>query len=422
MRFAIGLIVAVCCALAGLQTAAAEKRVALVIGNGAYQKVSQLPNPGRDATAVEALLRRAGFAVVEVRRDLTRVAMLGALRDFSEQVRDADIAVVFYAGHGMEMDGSNYLIPVDAALERDIDVKDEAVALERVAELIEPAKRLRLIILDACRDNPFTRSMRRSVGKRSIGRGLAQVEPTSDTLIGFAAKAGSTAEDGQGSNSPYTSALLKHLTTPGLDVQLALRRVRDEVLKSTNGKQEPFTYGSLGGAEIALVPGGAGGQPLAQMPPQSIVPAGAPVVSAAAREWQHLDKSSAVELNVFIERHGASAEAAYARARLKEVEEATRKAALTTPAPSARPQDRDSLADALAIRQLSRAEIAGLDCDALWYMRNTIYARNGYRFRSAKGRQAFGTGGTVDNPRLSTIEDYNVKAIQAVESGNGCPR
>ncbi|HEX5998452.1 MAG TPA: caspase family protein, partial [Hyphomicrobiaceae bacterium] len=140
MRFAIGLIVAVCCALAGLQTAAAEKRVALVIGNGAYQNVSQLPNPGRDATAVEALLRRAGFAVVEVRRDLTRVAMLGALRDFSEQVRDADIAVVFYAGHGMEMDGSNYLIPVDAALERDIDVKDEAVALERVAELIEPAK------------------------------------------------------------------------------------------------------------------------------------------------------------------------------------------------------------------------------------------------------------------------------------------
>ncbi|HEX5998042.1 MAG TPA: caspase family protein, partial [Hyphomicrobiaceae bacterium] len=234
----------------------AERRVALVIGNGAYAKVGKLPNPPRDARAIEAMLRGAGFDAVQVQQDLGRDAMRRALRDFSEQVRNADIAVVFYAGHGIEVNGSNYLIPVDAVLERDIDVEDEAVPLERVSQVLASAKRLRLIILDACRDNPFAPTMRRTLAGRSIGRGLAQVEVVSaETLIAFAAKAGSTAADGQGSNSPYTSALVKHLATPGLDVRLALGRVRDEVLRSTGSRQEPFVYGSLGGAEIAIVPG-----------------------------------------------------------------------------------------------------------------------------------------------------------------------
>src|SRR5262245_16902297 len=235
--------------------ALAEKRVALVIGNGAYARVGKLENPARDAGAVEKMLHGAGFDTVEVMRDLGNIAMRRALRDFSEQARNADIAVVFYAGHGIEVNGSNYLIPVDAVLERDIDVEDETVPLERVSQVLEQAKRLRLVILDACRDNPFVRSMRRTIGSRSIGRGLAKVEVlTIDTLIAFAARAGLTAEDGLGANSPYTSALVKHIATPGLDVRLAFGRVRDEVLHSTKGKQEPVYYGSLGGAEIALVP------------------------------------------------------------------------------------------------------------------------------------------------------------------------
>jgi formylglycine-generating enzyme required for sulfatase activity len=242
--------------LVAAPAAYAEKRVALVIGNGAYAKAAKLPNPARDAGAVETMLRRAGFDIVDVKRDLGRDAMRRALRDFSDKVREADIAVVFYAGHGIEVNGANYLIPVDAALERDIDVEDEAVPLDRVSQVLEPARRLRLVILDACRDNPFVRSMRRTIGTRSIGRGLAKVEVlTADTLVAFAAKAGSTAEDGKGANSPYTSALVRHLATPGLDVRLALGRVRDEVLRSTNSRQEPFVYGSLGGTEIALVPG-----------------------------------------------------------------------------------------------------------------------------------------------------------------------
>jgi formylglycine-generating enzyme required for sulfatase activity len=241
--------------LAAAPSAHAERRVALLIGNGIYSKVGKLENPTRDAAAMETLLRKAGFDTVDVKRDLGRDAMRRALRDFSETVREADIALVFYAGHGIEVKGDNYLIPVDAVLERDIDVEDETVPLARVFQVLEPARRLRLVILDACRDNPFAPAMRRTIAGRSIGRGLAQVEvTTTDTLLAYAAKAGAVALDGQGGNSPYTSALLKHLTTPGLDVTLALRRVRDEVLKSTGGKQEPFFYGSLGGAEIPLVP------------------------------------------------------------------------------------------------------------------------------------------------------------------------
>jgi uncharacterized caspase-like protein len=180
--------------------------------------------------------------------------MRRALREFSDHARGADIAAVFYAGHGIEVDGNNYLIPVDAVLERDIDVEDEALSLDRVVKIMEPVKRLRLIVLDACRDNPFTRSMKRTVAKRSIGRGLAQIEVTaSNTLIAYAAKAGSIAADGDGANSPFTAALIRNLATPGLDIRLALGRVRDEVLKATGNRQEPFVYGSLGGAAVALV-------------------------------------------------------------------------------------------------------------------------------------------------------------------------
>ena len=151
---------------------------------------------------METTLKAAGFDSVQRVSDLGAVAMRRALRDFSDQVRGADIAVVFYAGHGIEMNGTNYMVPVDAALDRDTDVEDETVSLDRINQSLEQAKRLRLVILDACRDNPFERSMKRTIASRSIGRGLAKVDVlTSDTLIAFAAKAGSTAADGDGANS-----------------------------------------------------------------------------------------------------------------------------------------------------------------------------------------------------------------------------
>ena len=236
-------------------SAFADKRVALVIANSAYQNVPALTNPVNDGVAIANMFQAAGFDSVHLRQNLNGANLRKALRDFSLVARDADIAVVFYAGHGIEVSGTNYIIPIDAKLEQDIDVEDETVSLDRVLATIEPARRLRLIILDACRENPFVRTMKRTVASRSISRGLARVEPmAADTLVAFAAKADSLAMDGTGANSPYTAALLKHLATPGLDVRLSLGRVRDDVLESTGGKQEPFVYGSLGGSDLALVP------------------------------------------------------------------------------------------------------------------------------------------------------------------------
>lgn len=235
--------------------ALADKRVALVIGVSNYQQVPRLANPARDADAVAALLKQAGFDVINNQRDLGIVALRRAIREFSDTAREADISVVYYAGHGIEVDGSNYLVPADAKLASDFDIEDETVSLDRVLKALEGTKRLRLVILDACRDNPFANTMKRSLASRAIGRGLAKVEPTmSDTLVAFAAKAGAVASDGDGNNSPFASALVKYIAEPGLDLRIAFGRVRDDVLKATSNRQEPFVYGSLGGQNMSLVP------------------------------------------------------------------------------------------------------------------------------------------------------------------------
>ena len=237
--------------------ARAEKRVALIVGNSTYQTVPQLANPSRDATAVAKMFRDAGFDTVDVQLNVGNLEFKRAIRKFETTADQADIAVVYYAGHGLEIGGVNYLIPIDARLASDRDADDEAIPLERLVSSADGAKRLRLIVLDACRDNPFVRVMRRErkTANRAVAAGLGKVEPTStDTLIAYAAKAGSTADDGEGLHSPFTTAVLKHLTVPGLDVRLAFGRVRDEVLKMTESRQEPFVYGSLGGGNIALVP------------------------------------------------------------------------------------------------------------------------------------------------------------------------
>jgi hypothetical protein len=235
----------------------ADKRVALIVGNSTYQTVPRLPNPSRDANAVAQMFRDAGFDTVDVQLNVGNLEFKRSIRKFEAAADQADIAVVYYAGHGLEIGGNNYLIPVDARLASDRDADDEAIPLERLVSSADGARRLRLVILDACRDNPFISTMRRErkVASRAVVSGLGKVEPTStDTLIAYAAKAGSTADDGNGEHSPFTTSLLKNLTVPGLDVRLAFGRVRDEVLKSTSNRQEPFVYGSLGGGNISLVP------------------------------------------------------------------------------------------------------------------------------------------------------------------------
>ncbi len=248
----VAALLAVCLAN---EPALAGKRVALIVGNSSYQNVAPLSNPANDAAAITEMFKNASFDVVESRRDLKSQEMRRALREFGDKARGADIAVVYFAGHGLEVDGVNYVVPVDAVLERDADVDDEAVSLNRILLAAEPATKLRLIILDACRDNPFAKKMKRTIASRSLGRGLVGVEANKpNTFIAFAAKEGSTAADGDGQNSPFSTALLKHLTTPGLDIRKAFGYVRDDVMSATGNQQEPYTTNSLGGNDVTLVP------------------------------------------------------------------------------------------------------------------------------------------------------------------------
>ncbi len=237
------------------------ERVALVIGNSAYANAPQLPNPRNDARAMAASLRALGFTVEEG-VDLDTAGMYSAVRRFGALAESADVALVFYAGHGIQVDGTNYLLPTDVSLSRERDLNYEGVSLDLVMSEVAQTKRLGVVIIDACRDNPFAEQLARSMGPtRStlVGRGLARVEAApADTLIAFATRDGAVADDGDGANSPYTTALLSHLNEPRLEIGQYFRKVRDTVLNTTNGRQEPFVYGSLSADQFYLNPGQSG--------------------------------------------------------------------------------------------------------------------------------------------------------------------
>src|SRR5216683_2289402 len=226
-----------------------ERRVALVIGNSAYQTVSGLPNTTNDARAIAEVLKADGFTSVRIILDMTRASMIASLNDFQREADTSDWAVVYYAGHGLEVSGANYLVPIVAKLGDDRDIQDEAVSVDRILSAVENAKKLRLVMLDACRDNPFLKKMHRSIATRSISRGLAAIEPLGATLIVFAAKDGETAEDGAGSHSPFAASLIKRLQQPTIEINKLFRLVTSDVLKATGNQQRPFVYGSLPGEE-----------------------------------------------------------------------------------------------------------------------------------------------------------------------------
>ena len=235
-----------CGLVAAPAVASAASRVALVVGNSTYAAIGRLPNPANDAADVAAALGRLGFDVTTV-RDADRAALTDALRAFSRESAGADVALVFYAGHGLEMDGVNYLVPVDARFEWDTDVRFEAIELDYVLAATEGAG-LRVVILDACRNNPLARSMQRTSARRSVSRGsfgnLDESLLGNETLVAYAAAAGTTAADGTGRNSPYTAALLAYLEQP-LEIGLLFREVRARVLEATGGEQRPHEYASL---------------------------------------------------------------------------------------------------------------------------------------------------------------------------------
>ncbi|MGO9545876.1 MAG: tetratricopeptide repeat protein [Rhodomicrobium sp.] len=222
------------------------RRVALVIGNSNYAHAGILSNPKNDAGAVAASLRHLGFGQVIELYDQSREQMAQALKNFGDLAEGSEWAVVFFAGHGFEMNGETYLVPADAELLRDTHVTDETVSLTQVQAKVDAATKLGLVILDSCRNNPFLAHMARSAGaSRAISQGLANVEPEGNVLVAYSAKHGTTAQDGAGAHSPFTAALLDHIEEPGLEINFLFRKVRDEVRAKTQRQQEPYLYGSL---------------------------------------------------------------------------------------------------------------------------------------------------------------------------------
>lgn len=237
------------------QAAQTGLRVALIIGNSDYSSVPSLGNPSKDARVIEKALLNVGFRKVQRLEDLDKNDMDKALQKFTDLAKGADAAVIYYAGHGMEVNGVNYVIPVDAKLADLKDAQYEAVPLEHVLSAVSGAQKLKLVILDACRNNPFTAKMKGE--KRAVGRGLARLSDEQlegDTLVAFSAGAGSTADD----NSGYAKAFSDAIKQPGVDVFRVLGKIRKDVMTSTHGEQVPAIYGSPGSQSFYFVDAPAG--------------------------------------------------------------------------------------------------------------------------------------------------------------------
>ena len=243
-------------------SAAAGRRVALIIGNAAYQHTSPLTNPKNDAADLGNALTKLGFEA-DVGTDLDKSRMDRTIRQFAEKLNGADLGVFFYAGHGLQYDGQNYLVPIDARLDSTTALDFEMVRLELVQRSMERGTKTNILFLDACRDNPLARNLARALGTRSasIGRGLAAIESGEGTLISFSTQPGNVALDGTGRNSPFAAALVKHIGTSGEDISSALINVRNEVMAATGRRQVPWDHSALtarvyfGAPSVARAPG-----------------------------------------------------------------------------------------------------------------------------------------------------------------------
>ena len=241
-----------------------------MIGNGAYKTVPALENPPRDARLIADTLKGIGFQTVTLANDLTRDRFFETLKTFAAEAEKADWAVVYYAGHGFEIGGVNYLVPIDARLKVDKDAETEAVALEQVIAAIGGARGLRLLMLDACRDNPFAPAMQHTIALKLVDKGFSNIEPSAGFMVVYAAKHGETALDGEGADSPFATAVARDLKEPHVEVRKLFDIVRDDVWTATRHVQQPFTYGSPAGREdfyFVTATANAAPAPAPQSPP-----------------------------------------------------------------------------------------------------------------------------------------------------------
>src|SRR5882757_5410239 len=304
MRY-ITLIVSLICMAFAATAAKADRRVAFVVGNGAYKNVAALPNPAIDAKAMASALRNVGFEVVEG-TNLTRDKMTERLLDFGKKAQNADVAVFFYAGHGIAISGTNYLLPIDADIKSEMDVKlGAAINIDLTLDQTMGDAKVKLVFLDACRDNPFAAKIKSNSATRSVNvqTGLAEMKSGEGTLIAFATGPGQTALDGQeGTNSPFTRALLANLTEPGVEIQQAMTKVRAQVNEETHKGQLPWGHTNLigsvylNGAPAPAVAGAAA--PTAAAP---VAVASAPGNDVELEFWRSIkDSNKPEELNAYV--------------------------------------------------------------------------------------------------------------------------
>jgi uncharacterized caspase-like protein len=327
MRFWIAAL-SVATLLVSGDAALADKRVAFVVGNAAYRNVPQLPNPAIDAKAIANVLRSVGFKVVEG-TNLTRDKMTERLLDFGKKAEGADVAVFFYAGHGIAVNNVNYLLPIDADLKSEMDVKlGAAINVDLTLEQTMADAKVKLVFLDACRDNPFAARIRSAKATRSVAvnSGLAEMKSGEGTLLAFATGPGQTALDGDvGNHSPFTRALISNIAKPGVEIQQAMTKVRAQVNEETNKNQLPWGHTNLIG-EVYLNPQAASAdKPAADTPAATTVASAAPTAPATAMEvefWRSVkDSNKPEELNAYLNSYPNGAFKALALGRIAKLQD-----------------------------------------------------------------------------------------------------
>lgn len=412
---------------AGAGVAATNERLALVIGNSDYAHVPYLPNAAQDARDVTSALRQLGFEVYDG-YDLTRVEALLLIAEVTGRLQPDDLALFYFSGHGVQIGAENFVIPVDASGETELELKDASVSLQSILREMDLRAERNIIILDACRNNPFeSRMVGRSVGGGN--RGLAKVDAGIGSYIAFSTQPGNVALDGTGRNSPFTEALLRHLPATRDDLHELMRKVRADVISATNGTQVPWENSSLI-ERVYLSPlGEREPDPAIAVPvtpPVTQPPAVTVTPPAAAPAFSHVVSGLDPNGDGFLALRTGTTSGAR---RIAKMTEGTRLSFLGQSGAWFHVRTETGLegwAHSNWIRAISR-QTAGTQnqCEALWLARNAIFSRNGYCFQSARGKAAFSNAGCIPGMSasevpLSAAERAEVERLAAQESSLGC--
>ncbi len=407
--------------LTAVAPAQAERRVALVIGNGAYTNAPALKNPAHDAAVVSASLKALKFEVTEVINGDHR-RMLDAMSAFGRAASGVDVALVFYAGHGVQVSGRNWLLPVASTISAETDLPAQAIRTSDLMDVMETSgAALKLMILDACRNNPLPKS-----ASRGATRGLARLEARSaGTMITFATAPGDVAADGTGANSPFTTALAQHITTPGLEIRQLMGRVRETVYKSTGKKQLPWVNEALIG-EFYFAGKDPNATPVPIAPPKAIAVVEADPQAAGPTEKEAFALARSLNTtggwDAFLQQFPSGPYAGFAaaaKAKLTAQPAANQQTATLAPQRSEPDRSRGFLFPNSHTKRILPRELEGLSKQELRVARNEIFARRGRHFKSADLKRHFNRFDWYEpftwNPKLNRIEKANVNLIKNTE-------